>query len=103
MLSFYERLSPFASAFMALFGRNRLPHRSTLSRFLAALDQNVVEALRTHFQEEVLARKLFPSPGGLVDRTGEQWVVIEVDGKKARCAPAGTTADGRVACTPSPV
>ena len=70
---------------------------------LSALDQNVVEALRTHFQEEVLARRLFPSPGGLADRTGERWVVIDVDGTKARCAPAGTTADGRVACTPSPV
>ncbi len=34
--AFYERLSPFANAFMALFGRDRLPARSTLSRFLAA-------------------------------------------------------------------
>ncbi len=46
-LSFYERLAPFAEPFMALFGRNLLPHRSTLSRFLAALDQPTVEALRT--------------------------------------------------------
>jgi hypothetical protein len=30
---FYERLHPFASAFMALFERERLPARSTLSRF----------------------------------------------------------------------
>ena len=35
--AFYERLHPFAPAFMALFGRERLPARSTLSRFLAAL------------------------------------------------------------------
>jgi hypothetical protein len=35
---FYERVLPFADAFMALFGREHLPHRSTLSRFLAALD-----------------------------------------------------------------
>jgi hypothetical protein len=27
--AFYERLQPFASAFMALFGRKNLPHRST--------------------------------------------------------------------------
>src|SRR5690242_21403795 len=45
LLAFYERLAPFAELFMALFGRNRLPHRSTLSRFLAALDQTCVEAL----------------------------------------------------------
>ena len=34
--TFYERLQPLAQAFMALFGRDRLPTRSTLSRFLAA-------------------------------------------------------------------
>ena len=61
LLAFYERLTPWADAFMALFGRDRLPHRSTLSRFLAALDQNTVEALRTCFQEDVLARTPFPS------------------------------------------
>ncbi len=30
---FYERLQPFAIPFMALFDRDRLPARSTLSRF----------------------------------------------------------------------
>src|SRR5258708_8547107 len=35
--AYYERLQPFATPFMALFGRQQLPHRSTLSRFLAAL------------------------------------------------------------------
>jgi hypothetical protein len=82
LLAFYEQLAPFASAFMALFGRQRLPHRSTLSRFLAALDQSTVEALRTRFHEAVLARTPFPSPGCLIDRTGRQWVVIDVDGTR---------------------
>ena len=50
--AFYERLLPFGGAFMALFGRDRLPDRSTLSRFLAALDQAALEALRTLFQED---------------------------------------------------
>jgi len=36
--SFYQRLLPKASPFMALFGRANLPHPATLSRFLAALD-----------------------------------------------------------------
>jgi hypothetical protein len=81
--AFYERLAPWAEPFMALFGRNQLPHRSTLSRLLAALDRNTVEALRTRFHEDVLARKLFPSPGGLMDRTGNPWVVIDVDGTRA--------------------
>jgi hypothetical protein len=45
--AFYQRLLPFAEPFMALFGRAELPHPATLSRFLAALDQGCVEALRT--------------------------------------------------------
>jgi hypothetical protein len=53
LLAFYERLAPWASSFMALFGRNRLPHRSTLSRFLAALDQESREALRTLFRDRL--------------------------------------------------
>src|SRR5215472_6247030 len=44
--AFYESLQPFAIAFMALFERDRLPSRSALSRFLAALTQAPVEALR---------------------------------------------------------
>ncbi len=80
--SFYERLAPFAEPFMALFGRHRLPHRSTLSRFLAALDQTPVEALRTLFHKDLPARKPFPSPGGVFDRTGAQWLVVDVDGTR---------------------
>ena len=103
LLAFYERLAPWAEPFMALFGRHHLPHRSTLSRFLAALDQNTVEALRIRFHEDVLARKPFPSPGGLVDRTGKQWVVIDVDGTRASGAPTSPATDGRFACASSPV
>jgi hypothetical protein len=42
---YYERLQPFANVFMAFFGRDRLPARSTLSRFLAALEQAPLEDL----------------------------------------------------------
>jgi hypothetical protein len=41
-----------------------------------------VEALRTLFQNDLLARKPFPSLGGLSDRTGGQWLVIDVDGTR---------------------
>jgi len=82
LLAFYERLLPFAEPFMALFGRNQLPHRSSLSRFLAALDQPTVEALRTLFQKDLLARSPFSSPGGLFDRTEKQWIVVDVDGTR---------------------
>lgn len=82
--SFYERLQPWASAFMALFGRERLPHRSTLSRFLAALDQAPVEALRTIFLGDLVARPLEKGEqtGGLWDRQGGYWLVFDVDGTR---------------------
>ena len=82
LLAFYERLAPFVEPFMALFGRNQLPHRSTLSRFLAALDQPTVEALRALFHKDLLARSPFSSPGGLFDRTGAEFLVIDVDGTR---------------------
>jgi len=83
LLAFYERLQPFASAFMALFGRKSLPHRCTLSRYLAALDQPTVEALRALFLDAVILHtaQTFP-PGGLWDRQGQHWLVVDVDGTK---------------------
>jgi hypothetical protein len=81
--AYYERLHPFASSFMALFGRNQLPHRATLSRFLAALDETFVEALRAVFLQDALAR-LGPEAdvGGLWDRQGNRWIVFELDGTR---------------------
>ena len=80
--AFYERLVPFADPFMALFGRWDLPDRSTLSRFLAALDQESVEELRTIFLADLVARTPFPSPGGLSDRLGNHWWIMDIDGTK---------------------
>lgn len=80
--AFYERLLPFAEPFMALFDRHLLPHRSTLSRDLSALDQASVEALRTLFQEDLVARSPFASPGGMFDRRGKPWLVVDVDGTR---------------------
>ncbi len=71
-LPFYERLAPWADAFMALFGRNRLPHRSTLSRFLAALNQASVEALRTLFRDQIClpANRFLPPAACLTEPVG---------------------------------
>ncbi len=95
--TFYERVQPFASAFMALFGRDRLPARSTLSRFLAALDQPPVEALRALFLEDLLTRPLEKEEqaGGLWDRQGTHWVVFDIDGTRqaARQRALPCTAD----------
>jgi hypothetical protein len=82
--AFYERLRPWASTFMALFARDRLPSRSALSRFLTALTGEPVEALRTCFLADLVARKLSnePQTGGLWDRAGTQWLVFDVDGTR---------------------
>jgi hypothetical protein len=81
---FYEGLQPFAVPFMALFDRDRLPSRSALSRFLAALTQELVEAQRTLFLDDVLARPLVydKRTGGLVDRKGDTWTVFDIDGTR---------------------
>jgi len=72
---FYERLQPFAVPLMALFERDQLPSQSALSRFLAALTEEPVEALRTFFLDDVLARPLTPDKqtGGLVDPPGNTY------------------------------
>jgi hypothetical protein len=81
--AFSTRLAPFSTLFMALFDRSCLPHRSTLSRFLSALDQPSVDALRSLFQDDLVARTPLGSPaGGLWDRLGNPWFVIDVDGTK---------------------
>jgi hypothetical protein len=56
--AFYERLQPFAVPFMALFERDWLPARSTLSRFLASLTEAPVEVLRSLFLDDLLSRPL---------------------------------------------
>jgi hypothetical protein len=87
--AFYERLQPFAVPFMALFERDRLPARSTLSRFLAALTAEPVEALRTLFLEDLLSRPLTneQQTGNLVDRAGGEWIVFDVDGTREAASP----------------
>jgi hypothetical protein len=82
--AFYERLQPFAVPFMALFDRDQLPARSTLSRFLAVLTEAPVEALRTLFLDDLHSRPLThdKQTGNLVDRTGNAWVVFDIDGTR---------------------
>ena len=102
--AFYHRLLPFAEPFMALCGRANLPHPATLSRFLAALDQAPVEALRTLFQEDLVARSAFASPpGGVWDRLGSHWTVVDVDGTRTGSQTTSTSPDRRSSCAPSPL
>jgi hypothetical protein len=78
-----ERVQPFKTTLMGLFERAELPHRSTLSRFLAVFNEQAVEALRRLFVADILARPVSPEgSGGLWDRTGQHWVVFDVDGTR---------------------
>jgi hypothetical protein len=82
---FYERLTPFATTFMRLFGREELPSRSALSRFLSAIDLPAVEALRVVFEKDLVARPLIEqgeATGGLWDRCAGRWLVFDIDGTR---------------------
>jgi hypothetical protein len=81
---------------MALFGRDRLPHRSTLSRFLAAVDAPCLEAVRQLFEQDLTQRgPTGDGCGGLVDRAGQRLLIFDVDGTRqaARQRPLATGAD----------
>jgi hypothetical protein len=103
--AFYERLQPFAVPFMALFERDRLPARSTLSRFLAVLTEAPVEALRTLFLDDLESRPLSHNSngsnetqtGGLVDRAGGAWVVFDIDGTREAARERCFTTNRRLA------
>jgi hypothetical protein len=80
LADFFERLAPFGPAFMALFGRKRLPHRSSLSRFLADVDPPCLEAFRPLFEQYSFAEGWTnESIGGIWDRQGRRYLVFDVD------------------------
>jgi hypothetical protein len=77
---FFERLAPFGPAFMALFGRQCLPHRSSLSRFLTDVDRPCLEAFRGLFEQSSFAEGWTnDSIGGIWDRQGRRYIVFDVD------------------------
>ena len=80
LADFFERLAPFDAAFMALFGRAELPHRATLSRFLASVDRPCLETFRTLFEQSSFAEGWTnESIGGIWDRQGRRYIVFDVD------------------------
>jgi len=80
LADFFERVEPFEAAFMALFGRRCLPHRSSLSRFLADVDRPCLEAFRTLFEQQTFAEGWTAETiGGIFDRQGRRYLVFDVD------------------------
>jgi hypothetical protein len=81
--AFFERFSPFALPFMALFGRHRLPVSSILSRFLAAVDRPCLEALRHLFLHDRLQQGFTGEQlGAFFDAQGRRLLVFDVDGTR---------------------
>src|SRR5215469_3787403 len=71
--AYFDRLKPFAGPFMALFERNRLPHRTTLGRFLAAVAVSCLAAVRTLFVSSSFTWGWTQETiGGGWDRTGRR-------------------------------
>jgi hypothetical protein len=88
LADFFERLEPFESAFMALFGRRCLPHRSSLSRFLAAVDRPCLEAFRALFEQQSEASGWSTETiGGIFDRQGRRFIVFDIDATRQAARP----------------
>ena len=110
LADFFERVVPFETAFMALFERRCLPHRSSLSRFLADVDRPCLEAFRTLFEQQTFAQGWTSETiGGIFDRQGCRYIVFDVDATRqaARqralpCDPALPVAQRRLdaVCAP---
>ncbi len=103
--AFYQAVQPWEEPFMALFDREKLPSRSALSRFLASVSFEAIEALRSLFLADLLARPLDKArhTGQLVDRAGNAHVVIDLDGTLASRSTTCCATDRRTACTTAPL
>jgi hypothetical protein len=82
--SFFAHLQPVATLLMAAWNRKQAPHRSTLSRFLAGLESKPVEQLRSLFLSDLNSQGFGAQKcGGLFDRTGQRWLIFDIDGTRA--------------------
>ena len=91
---FFECVAPFETAFMALFGRRDLPHRSSLSRFLADVDRPCLEVFRTLFQQHCFADGWTSETiGGVFDRQGHRYLVFDVDATRQAARQRGLPCD----------
>jgi hypothetical protein len=60
-----------------------MPRAGALNTSLAVFDAPAVEALRQLFQEQLLEPSGTPQKtGGLFDREGTQWIVVDIDGTR---------------------
>ena len=78
---FFERLASFETAFMALFGRRRLPHRSSLSRLSSRCRSCLCEKRSARSSSSIPSRDAWTAEtiGGLFDRKARRSLVFDVD------------------------
>src|SRR5262249_35949737 len=93
LADFFERVEPFEAAFMALFGRRCLPHRSSLSRFLADVDRPCLEAFRPLFEQRFAEGWTSETIGGIFDRQGRRSIVFDVDATRQAARPRALPCD----------
>ncbi len=80
---FFERLDPCQQALMGVWGRDKTPHRSALSRFLAAVSSQELEPLRSLFRTHLHTHGTpLENCGGLYSRTGQRHLMFDIDGTK---------------------
>jgi|GEM_PF-3183105 len=81
--AFFARAQSVAAPLMALFERDQMPHRSTVSRFLAAITPACLDALRQQFaQASYCWGWTSETIGGIWDRTGAHSLVFDIDGTR---------------------
>lgn len=81
LTAFFQALSPVKHLLMVVWRRVRCLVVSTLSRFLAAVEDGALENLRQLFERNLLQQSLpLTGNGGLYDRRGERYWVFDVDG-----------------------
>jgi len=87
--AFSQHRRPCAVAFLALFGRDRVPARSTRFHCVAALTAESVEAWRMLFLDDLRSQRAAceQHPCGLTDRTGTRWRVFDRDETRAAAIP----------------
>ncbi len=84
LAAYYERLQPFATPFMALFGRERVASSLDAQSLSGCSGRGVCGGTTQRVRgPDALAR---PGPvegvGGLWDRQGQRWVVFDLDGTR---------------------
>lgn len=79
--AFFAAMAPVRAVLMAVWGRQRCPVASTLSRFLADVNAEAVESLRQLFEADLFDHPLpRANEMGVRDRNGKRWLMFDVDG-----------------------